>query len=108
MQRLHEKAQKYKREPEDAVTTVVPIPDLVARNGRHHEAVHATWNYPRKLTSTEFFILSYDRSNSILLDQNDDCVGFEGRKIDYDDYAAEHEKPEEKRRKRWMQPWNGF
>jgi hypothetical protein len=64
-------------EPDDAVVEVVHIGDLIQRNGRSHKAVRATWKHPRQLTATELMILSYFREHKILLDGNDECVGFE-------------------------------
>src|SRR5437879_13842857 len=68
---------------------LVHVEDLIARNGRHHKAVSVRWNFARRLTSTEFMILSFYADNSIALDHEGRCFGFEGREKDYADYVTE-------------------
>ena len=86
-------------EPDDAVTNDVQLDDFIDQRGRPHKFVRATWNYPRQLTGEDLMILSYFREHKILLDRNNNCVGFEGRAIDYADYATHYEKRGKRRRK---------
>jgi hypothetical protein len=59
------------------------------RRGRLHKCVCVRWNYGRRLSMSEFFILSYHRMNQIIADRDGVCFGFDGREIDYADYVRE-------------------
>jgi hypothetical protein len=86
-------------EPDDAVAEVVHLDDFIARNGRPHKMVRATWNYPRQLSMTDIMILGYFHHHKCFVGRDGGCIGFEGRKVDYDDYAEDYKKRMRRRRK---------
>jgi hypothetical protein len=56
--------------------------DRTDSRGKLYKCVRVHWNYGRRLSMSEVFILSYHRMNEIIADREGLVFGFNGREID--------------------------